>query len=88
MYGRAGGDGQLGAVGGELDAEDGLGSVLPTHVSSRGLTLVTCPHLVDPEPLLGPGVHDDPLPGDGADHNHLAVAGEGGRLDLFGISTS
>ena len=86
VYGRAGGDGQLGAVGGELDAEDGLGSVLPTHVSSRGHTLVTChhmcPHLVDPEHLLGPGVHDDPLASDGAHHHHLAVAGEGGRLDL------
>ena len=43
MYGRAGGDGQLGAVGGELDAEDGLGSVLPTHVSSRVLTLHVSP---------------------------------------------
>ena len=53
------------------------------HVATRVPT-----HLVDPEHLLGPGVHDDPLPGDGAYHHHLAVAGEGGRLDLDVISTS
>ena len=49
--------------------------------SDRGKS--DCTDLVHAEDLPGPGVEDDPLAGDGADHQDLPVGGEAGGLGLL-----